>query len=208
MFSPHHRIYTGSIGALAIALALTVLGCTSSRARIAEHPLLKVAVDRDGAQVERRWSWRISADRRWYFAYPQLSNAEGAMPRLSHQLAELIQREASVRLQAAEVAPVASSLAEARAYAAKAGYDFFISLGSVGAENDASRDIDPVYWLDHDGNLVGTAVPLLYARVFDLRSGRLLDTLRISPSRRTGWDAPILDTEAAVDALLTALIAH
>lgn len=164
-------------------------------------------LEKQTGQVARRWNWRISADNRLFFTYPELRNAQGPMPRLSNQLATLLEREANARLKAAQVAPVASSPAEARVLAVSAGYDFLITLRSEEIKLDsAAARANRVDWVDEQDRSAGVAMPVLYARVFDLRSGQLLDTLRIGPAQRMGLPAPGLHVDQAVQALLAALI--
>lgn len=194
-----------SIGALALGLALTA--CTPGHTRSTAPPAMGASGLAMGVEVARRHDWRLAAGSRVLFAYPEISKGHVRLPRTAEHMAQLIRQLAPLHFAGAEFLRAPAGFQDSLSAAETRGYDYLITLRA-----------DPP--MDHQGparpaGLWGTyeaaesdgvrPVSELEAWIYDVRSGKLLDTVRVKVSRGLLGGGGPDHSRATVDTLLKSL---
>lgn len=164
---------------------LIVTGCTMqhtgelSRQMYADLGLRRVA------SVSRSATWTLPDHAVVYLAAPELSSSLKSRPRLHLELNKALEAEVQERFARYEVATSGQSLTESLSAAASNQCNLLLQLSLRRADDNLSSATE---WMDDRGfaeTATGRDHLQLMLKIFDVHSGRLLDTLSVDS--RSGW---------------------
>lgn len=199
-----------------LLLCLVNSGCTVAHTQQTSADLARQWGLADRAEVRRGGSWVLPAESHIYLAFPHSSEAQPQYPRLLLSVADALQDQLGGRFTQLQSAPWLESKAQSWQYAAANAYDFLVLPELVGRSDHLSslreirQDWRVVSASSQDSEKVGRDRLALRLQVFDVRSGRLLDTLTVNVvSSRIAWSerTPHLLAAQAASALADPLMA-
>lgn len=194
-----------------LGLAWLVGGCTYAHTAQKTDRALQALALRSSEQVARNGSWVLPANATVYLSYPQAGyRLKAQMPRLRADLAPLWHEGVAFRFQRVTMAPLELSAAATLAAARAQNFDLLFELQLLAVEDRLSSVTERVA----EAGTARKAPPLqgrdqlsLAVLIFDVRSGRRLDTLVVN-SKSGLWAWAAVEPEDLLEAAVGALEQH
>lgn len=192
-------------------------GCTVAHTQQTSADLARQWGLADRAEVRRGGTWVLPAESHIYLAFPHSTETEPQYPRLLLSVADALQEQMGGRFTQLQSAPWLESKAQSWQHAAGNRYDFLVLPELIARSDQLSslseirRDWRLVSASAQEAEKVGRDRLALRLQVYDVRSGRLLDTITVNVvSSRMAWTerTPNLLAAQAASALADPLMAY
>lgn len=171
---------------LSLPLWLFVTACTLRHTGEMSRQVASDLGLRRAMEVKRSAAWTLPDHAVVYLAEPEISPAlQKAYPRLRLALDKALEAEVQERFYRFVRAEAGQTLPDAQSAALSQGCNLVLQLSLRRADENLSSATE---WLDDEGFVdveTGRDRLRLILKVFDARSGRLLDTLSVDS--RSGW---------------------
>lgn len=203
-------------------LCLITSGCTVAYTQQTSADLTRQLGFADRAEVRRGGSWVLPVESHIYLAFPQSPDraqppdTQSQYPRLLLSVADALQDQLGGRFTQLQSAPWLESRAQSWQHATGNAYDFLVLPELIGRSDllssmrEIRRDWRLISASAQDSEQVGRDRLALRLQIYDVRSGRLLDTITVNAiSSRIAWTerTPHLLAAQAASALAAPLMA-